>query len=110
MFLLCFYHLPEFKPKKVRVKFHLPNLIIALLVGVTVTLVGIASSSTKLFDSISQYFINNSYKEAGGENMVNVILVDFRGFDTLFEIAVLCIAALGIYSMIRLRLAKEENR
>lgn len=42
--------------------------------------------------------------------MVNVILVDFRGFDTLFEIAVLCIAALGIYSMIRLRLAKEENR
>lgn len=110
LFLLCFYHLPEFKPKKVRVKFHLPNLIIALLVGVTVTLVGIASSSTKLFDSISQYFIKNSYKEAGGENMVNVILVDFRGFDTLFEIAVLCIAALGIYSMIRLRLAKEENR
>ncbi|MBN8253136.1 Na+/H+ antiporter subunit A [Priestia flexa] len=110
LFLLCFYHLPEFKAKKVRVKFHLPNFIIALLVGVTVTLVGIASSSTKLFDSISQYFIENSYKEAGGENMVNVILVDFRGFDTLFEIAVLCIAALGIYSMIRLRLAKEENR
>jgi multicomponent Na+:H+ antiporter subunit A len=41
--------------------------------------------------------------------MVNVILVDFRGFDTLFEITVLCIAALAIYGMIRLRLTKEEE-
>ncbi|TYR78734.1 Na+/H+ antiporter subunit A [Priestia megaterium] len=109
LFLLCFYYLPEFKTKKIRLKFHLPNFIVALLVGITVTLIGISSNSTKLFDSISQYFIENSYKEAGGENMVNVILVDFRGFDTLFEIAVLCIAALGIYSMIRLRLAKEDK-
>ncbi len=42
--------------------------------------------------------------------MVNVILVDFRGFDTLFEICVLAIAALGIYAMVKLRLAKEEER
>ncbi|RCK12598.1 hypothetical protein DT075_10065 [Bacillus licheniformis] len=41
----------------------------------------------------------------------DVILVDFRGFDTLFEITVLVIAALGIYGMIRLRLEKggEEH-
>lgn len=41
--------------------------------------------------------------------MVNVILVDFRGFDTLFEIAVLGIAALGIFSMIRLKVRREEK-
>lgn len=40
-----------------------------------------------------------------------MILVDFRGFDTLFEITVLVIAALGIYGMIRLRMGKggEEH-
>ncbi|MGC9933164.1 Na+/H+ antiporter subunit A [Priestia aryabhattai] len=109
LFLLCFYYLPEFRKRKVRVKFQLPNLLVALLVGTTVTLLGISANSTKLFESISHYFIENSYEKAGGENMVNVILVDFRGFDTLFEIAVLCIAALAIYGMIRLRLTKEEE-
>ncbi len=109
LFLLCFYYLPEFRKRKVRVKFQLPNLLVALLVGTTVTLLGISANSTKLFESISHYFIENSYEKAGGENMVNVILVDFRGFDTLFEITVLCIAALAIYGMIRLRLTKEEE-
>jgi len=109
LFLLCFYYLPEFRKRKVKVKFQLPNLLVALLVGTTVTLLGISANSTKLFESISHYFIENSYEKAGGENMVNVILVDFRGFDTLFEITVLCIAALAIYGMIRLRLTKEEE-
>ncbi|RDZ09750.1 Na+/H+ antiporter subunit A [Priestia megaterium] len=109
LFLLCFYYLPEFRKRKVRGKFQLPNLLVALLVGTTVTLLGISANSTKLFESISHYFIENSYEKAGGENMVNVILVDFRGFDTLFEITVLCIAALAIYGMIRLRLTKEEE-
>ncbi|UYP08395.1 Na+/H+ antiporter subunit A [Priestia megaterium] len=109
LFLLCFYYLPEFRKRKVRVKFQLPNLLVALLVGTTVTLLGISANSTKLFESISHYFIENSYEKAGGENMVNVILVDFRGFDTLFEITVLCIAALAIYGMICLRLTKEEE-
>ena len=40
--------------------------------------------------------------------MVNVILVDFRGFDTLFEIAVLGIAAIGIYAMIKGSIKEEE--
>ena len=37
----------------------------------------------------------------GGTNVVNVILVDFRGFDTLGEITVLCIVALTVYSLLR---------
>ncbi|COT90602.1 Mnh complex subunit A1 [Mycobacteroides abscessus] len=41
--------------------------------------------------------------------MVNVILVDFRGMDTLFESSVLGIAGLGIYTMIKLRM-KHQHR
>ena len=42
--------------------------------------------------------------------MVNVILVDSRGLDTMFEITVLGIAALGIYGMIKLRLTKRGGK
>jgi multicomponent K+:H+ antiporter subunit A len=49
--------------------------------------------------SISEYHLANSYKGGGGDNVVNVILVDFRGFDTFGEIIVLGIAALVIYAL-----------
>ncbi len=60
--------------------------------------------------SISDYYLQNSLPRAGGRNVVNVILVDFRGFDTLGEISVLAIAALGIYAMLRgLHLAAPQT-
>ncbi|MEL6841473.1 MAG: hydrogen gas-evolving membrane-bound hydrogenase subunit E, partial [Pseudomonadota bacterium] len=49
--------------------------------------------------SISEFHLANSYKGGGGTNVVNVILVDFRGFDTFGEIIVLSIAALLIYAL-----------
>lgn len=49
--------------------------------------------------SIAGYFLENSYKGGGGTNVVNVILVDFRGFDTFGEITVLGIAALVIFAL-----------
>ena len=49
--------------------------------------------------SIAEYHLANSYKGGGGTNVVNVILVDFRGFDTFGEIIVLGIAALVIYAL-----------
>jgi multicomponent K+:H+ antiporter subunit A len=56
--------------------------------------------------SIADWFLNQSLPGGGGANVVNVILVDFRGFDTLGEITVLALAALGIYAMLDgLRLA-----
>ncbi|WP_421381062.1 Na+/H+ antiporter subunit A [Bacillus salacetis] len=109
LFLLCFYHLPPLSRHEERMSFKLGNALIAIGVGAVVTLIAIASYSTKLFSSISEYYIENVYEEAGGKNMVNVILVDFRGFDTLFEICVLGIAALGIFSMIKLRLTRRKE-
>ncbi|MDQ7812950.1 monovalent cation/H+ antiporter subunit A [Brevundimonas sp.] len=55
---------------------------------------------TRPLDSISDYFWDNAYSGGGGTNVVNVILVDFRGFDTFGEIIVLGIAALGIFSLL----------
>ena len=49
--------------------------------------------------TISEFHLANSYKGGGGTNVVNVILVDFRGFDTFGEIIVLGIAALVIYAL-----------
>lgn len=109
LFLLCFYHLPKLRKSEGRVGFKLFNLLIAAGVGAIVTVISLSAHSSKKFESISNYYIENTYKKAGGENMVNVILVDFRGFDTLFEICVLGIAALGIYGMIKLRLAKGKT-
>ena len=51
------------------------------------------------FDTISGYHLENSYKQGGGDNVVNVTLVDFRGYDTFGEITVLGIAALVIFAM-----------
>lgn len=53
------------------------------------------------FESISGYHIAESLPGGGGGNVVNVILVDFRAFDTLGEIAVLAIAAVGVLAMVR---------
>ena len=92
-----------------KLRFKVTNFIISLGVGLVVIFIGLSVNSSKLFESISSYFEAASYKEAGGKNMVNVILVDFRGFDTLFEIAVLTIAAFGIYAMIKLRLTDKKG-
>jgi multicomponent K+:H+ antiporter subunit A len=60
---------------------------------------------TRPYDSIAGYFLANSVPGGGGHNVVNVILVDFRGFDTLGEITVLGIAGLAIYALLeKLRL------
>jgi multicomponent Na+:H+ antiporter subunit A len=109
LFLLAFYHLPKLGRNEERIRFKLGNAIISIGVGAIVTLIALSAHSNKEFKSISQYYIENTYKKAGGENMVNVILVDFRGFDTMFEIAVLGIAALGIFAMIKLRLTKGRE-
>ncbi|WIM09151.1 monovalent cation/H+ antiporter subunit A [Enhydrobacter sp.] len=52
-------------------------------------------------DSIARYFVENAYVRGGGTNIVNVILVDFRGFDTFGEITVLGAVALTVYALLR---------
>ncbi len=64
---------------------------------------------TRPHESIAGYFLSRSVPDGGGANVVNVILVDFRGFDTLGEITVLGIAALGVAAMLDgVRLASAD--
>src|SRR5699024_8145443 len=85
------------------------NLIISIGFGVMMTIVGISAVSSNWFDKISDYFIETALPIGGGNNIVNVILVDMRGIDTLFEIAVLGIAVLAIYGLIKLRKDKGDK-
>ncbi|WP_058307311.1 Na+/H+ antiporter subunit A [Gracilibacillus massiliensis] len=109
LFLLCFYHLPNLRERTESGSQKAGNLIISIAFGALMTVVAISAHSTKLFDKISDYFLETSYKLGGGDNVVNVILVDMRGIDTLFEIVVLGIAALAIYGLIKLRNKKEAE-
>jgi multicomponent Na+:H+ antiporter subunit A len=110
LFLLCFAHLPKLKKSDKSISEKLIDFIIAVSTGALLTIVAIASHSSKSFESIAKYFVDNSYKLGGGDNIVNVILVDFRGLDTLFEIAVLGLAALGIFAMIKYRDKGDMNQ
>ena len=81
---------------------------VAVSFGLLMTLLILSTLEHQLFPPISQYFIEASYPEALGRNIVNVILVDFRALDTLGELFVLGIAALGVYSMLKLRAEKKD--
>ncbi|GAE27095.1 Na(+) H(+) antiporter subunit A [Halalkalibacter wakoensis JCM 9140] len=112
LFMLAFYHLPELRKESFKPRFNLVNLIISIGVGVLVTAIGLSAAAlgnSANFEFISEYFIQNSKELAGGYNMVNVILVDFRGLDTLLEVLVLGIAALGVVTMIKLRMTGRED-
>lgn len=81
---------------------------IALVMGGMITLLILSTVDARLFDSISQYFIDESVPSGYGRNIVNVVLVDFRALDTLGEIFVLALAAIGVYAMLRFR--AEDRR
>src|SRR5699024_2573478 len=108
LFLLCFYHLPNLKKRTESIGKKAVNAFISIGFGLMMTLIGISAHSTNWFDKISDYFVETSLTLGGGKNIVNVILVDMRGFDTLFEITVLGIAGLAIFSLIKLRKNKKE--
>jgi len=77
------------------------DLIIAVLGGGGMAALAYAMMTRPLPDSLSRYFVEQAYPGGGGTNVVNVILVDFRGFDTLGEITVLAIVALTVFTLLR---------
>lgn len=109
LFLLCFYFLPELKKDIIPRSAKIRNAIISVAGGATVVLIALSVHSGKLFESISSYF-ENSYELAGGKNIVNAILGDFRGFDTMLESLVLFIAGIGVYTLIRIKSGKEPKK
>lgn len=99
LMLLALNLLPKQTPAESRPWRHVRDGAVAAAAGLGVG--GAAwAVMTRPLDSISGYFWENAYSGGGGTNVVNVILVDFRGFDTFGEIIVLGIAALGIFALL----------
>ena len=83
--------------------------VIAISVGCLVTVLLLGVNSAPLDMSITDYYAAFSYSLAHGRNIVNVVLVDFRGFDTMGEITVLSVAGLTAYQMIKLRMGRDKK-
>ena len=98
LLLLALHFLPKTTPKESPMGLKIRDGVIAVLAGAGVG--GLAYAfMLRDIDTISDYHIANSYEGGGGTNVVNVILVDFRGYDTYGEIIVLGIAGLIIYAV-----------
>lgn len=79
----------------------LRDLLISVGAGGGVAWLAFAMMSRPFPESTSTFFLERALDEGGGTNVVNVMLVDFRGFDTFGEIVVLGIVALTVYALLR---------
>ena len=107
LFVLVLYKLPRFL-KLSRSSNRVRDTVIAACVGVFMTLMVLFATSFELSSELKNYFAGASVPDGKGRNVVNVILVDFRAIDTLGEITVLAVAALGIFALLKLKPEREE--
>ncbi len=108
LFVLVLFRLPpylNFANPKVKLR----DTVVATAFGLIIALIAIQVLAVPKNSEISDYYGDNAYLLAKGKNVVNVILVDFRGMDTMFEIVVLSIAAIGVFSLLKLRLKATEK-
>ncbi|MDP8928996.1 MAG: DUF4040 domain-containing protein [Actinomycetota bacterium] len=100
VFVLVLRYLPE--------EFSIPRwrfgrrgrLAVSVAVGLFVGAFTVVATAARRLPPISEGYLERAVPEAGGHNVVNVILVDFRGLDTLGEITVLTVAVLGVASLL----------
>ena len=77
------------------------DLVVALLAGTVMAAISYAVMMTSASRTLSHFYLENALSGGGGLNVVNVILVDFRSFDTLGEITVLSVVALTVFALLR---------
>ncbi len=100
LLMLALYFLPQHSPAESSTARRWRDGLLAAGAGLSVAALA-WGVLTRPLETISGYFLEQSKPGGGGSNVVNVILVDFRGFDTLGEITVLAIAAFGIYALLQ---------
>ena len=103
IYVLVFRHfrnLGELSPPLVRYR----DLLIGAGNGVLIGGLVLSVSTTETAGRLREYFVEFAPTLAHGRNVVNVILVDFRGFDTMGEITVLATAAIGVRALLRIAL------
>ncbi|OZY30551.1 monovalent cation/H+ antiporter subunit A [Pseudomonas lundensis] len=86
--------------RKARIR-RLRDLLLSTVVGGGMALLSYAMLTRQTPNDISSFYLSRALPEGGGSNVVNVMLVDFRGFDTLGEITVLAAVALTVFALLR---------
>lgn len=104
LFVLVLYRLPRFDQFSSR-RTRLRDGVVAVFVGLLMAGLTLMAQSVHVrgASALADYFIRSTEPLAQGHNVVNVILVDFRGFDTMVEITVLSVAAIGVYALLKSR-------
>lgn len=109
LFVMAFSRLPDFRRmSSSRIRWR--DAIVAMAAGGTITVLLLFAMTVRSGHPISTYYAEHSVDDAHGRNLVNVILVDFRALDTLGEITVLSIAAIGVYSLLTLHASGKTTK
>jgi multicomponent Na+:H+ antiporter subunit A len=101
VFVLVLRRLPERFERQSSPRRRLARIAIAAGVGATVFVLALVAAGHRLPGAVSEQMVARAVPDGHGHNVVNVILVDFRGFDTLGEITVLAVASIGAVALAR---------
>ena len=114
IFVMVVRYLPSHFPERPRTpalrRSQLGRAVLAGAVGVFIFVFALLAVGARHVPPISQEYMEKTLPEAGGHNVVNVIVVDFRGFDTMGEITVLAVAALGVAAIVGAGTARAGRR
>lgn len=105
LFVFVLRRLPQ--PAQKRDRWRLPSALFAVAVGAVMAFLAYAVTQTSPHGKVADWHAARSVPDGQGRNVVNVILVDFRALDTLGEITVLAVAAIGVAAMYRAKLRRE---
>jgi multicomponent K+:H+ antiporter subunit A len=99
LMMLALRYLPEHSPREPNDRRKLRDAALGAVAGVGLGAIAWAVM-VRPFDSLAGFYLERTLSEGGGSNAVNVILVDFRGFDTFGEMTVLLVAGLVIHTLV----------
>ncbi len=109
LFLLVLHYFSVIGSQPQAPRTRLLNIGMSVGTGLLVSLLLFAANvGPSLPSAIPPYYLSNSYLLAGGQNVVNVILVDFRGFDTMGEITVFSVAVFGVLALVGLGVRGQQ--
>ena len=108
LFVLVLFKLPPFL-KFTNSKIQFRDGLISVFFGILIALITLQVMVYPADKTVSKFYADNVYSLAKGKNVVNVILVDYRGFDTMIETIVLSIAAIGVYSILKYKTKDGEK-
>ena len=110
LFVMVFFHALPFAKGKISKGSVGRDALVAICFGGMITILMLTVLYGGFFDdTLRNYYFEHAQHEAGARNIVNVIIVDFRGYDTMGEITVLAIAAIALFCLHKLRKGEKQK-